>query len=706
MSTKILVGDCRERLKDLPDESVHCVVTSPPYWGLRDYGLNAFDGGREDCEHQFDLHKSRKLSADKQSTSSGSRSRTQGACIHCGAVKVSLGIGLEPTFEQHLENLVAVFREVRRVLRNDGTCWLNYGDAYCSVGHKKSNSGYGTTGLSGGKSQDHHPLKRENNMAGLKHKDLMLMPVRVALALQADGWWVRSKVIWHKNNPMPESVTDRPTNTYEEMFLLSKSGDKLFWTHRAFPGVRVQPEPDYVFRLWEKVNGQRVLKQETPIEPPGWRDDDNWKRVNLWVGHDYFYDAAAVCVPYSEGSLGRYKYALTDTKAQGHQPGVEKAVETKISAPNPSRANLRNVWKIPTQGFSGWQSQIDLTRLSASQVREHAESGSGAGGDMARITSPDCPVHAGRPDLVPTGFCDGLGADQLRHMRDTFRDHAQARVGAGSGNGLTPDHCRNDLSTTGSCVREDSGAATLHSSETHRMDPAPASSSRATASAETDGHTGRTEPPQTKPALTDRDTDGYRTEGGTSRSVPSNSSPRTADRSPRTSKLECACLHYTKVVSRVSHFATFPEKLVEPCIKAGTSAEGACEQCGAPWVRVVGRLGSTRTRPPDVNGKLGQDLPEGRKGRAGEVERETTGWSPTCECEEPTVPCTVLDPFGGAGTVALVAERLRRNCILIELSPEYAEMSKRRILADCPPLLAGLNEIEILQASKSDLGGE
>ena len=166
MSVQILVGDCLTLLRGLPAESVHCVVTSPPYWGLRSY-------------------------------------------------KGELGmIGLEPTFDKHLANLVEVFREVRRVLRKDGTCWLNYGDAYaanrgCQVTDNK-HVGVGNT-------------KGSRVTDGFKPKDLMMMPARVALALQADGWWVRSEIVWHKPNPMPESCTDRPTSAHEKLYLLSTS---------------------------------------------------------------------------------------------------------------------------------------------------------------------------------------------------------------------------------------------------------------------------------------------------------------------------------------------------------------------------------------------------------------------------------------------------------------------------------------------------
>ena len=166
MATKIHVGNALNVLKTLPDESVHCCITSPPYWGLRSYGG---DSGM---------------------------------------------IGLEPTFAEHLDNLLAVFREVRRVLRSDGTLWLNYGDAYAANrGCQVSDNMHKDVGNTRGSLVP----------SGLKPKDLMMMPARVAMALQADGWWLRSEIVWHKPNPMPESVTDRPTSAHEKIYLLSKS---------------------------------------------------------------------------------------------------------------------------------------------------------------------------------------------------------------------------------------------------------------------------------------------------------------------------------------------------------------------------------------------------------------------------------------------------------------------------------------------------
>ena len=176
---KVYVGDCRETLKNLADESVNTCITSPPYYGLRDYG-----------------------ESDQ--------------------------LGLEETPEQFGDNLVQVFREVKRVLRDDGTVWLNLGDSYAM-----SNIRGGDKEFSGNVGAHNHYEKstkkvKKNIPNGLKPKDLIGIPWRVAFALQADGWYLRQDIIWHKPNPMPESVKDRCTKAHEYIFLLSKSPKYYF----------------------------------------------------------------------------------------------------------------------------------------------------------------------------------------------------------------------------------------------------------------------------------------------------------------------------------------------------------------------------------------------------------------------------------------------------------------------------------------------
>ena len=212
---KILQGDVIVRLRELPADSVHCCVTSPPYWGLRDYGTGRWEGGQSDCDHK-QVHGSQGKTGQRANRSHPGEIPFKDTCGKCGAVRVDQQIGLEPTPESYIVRLVEVFREVRRVLRPDGTLWVNIGDSYnAHPGQRK------TTDAAG-------PKQRTRQVGALKPKDLVMIPARLALALQADGWWLRSDIIWHKPNPMPESVTDRPTKSHEYIFLLSKSADYFY----------------------------------------------------------------------------------------------------------------------------------------------------------------------------------------------------------------------------------------------------------------------------------------------------------------------------------------------------------------------------------------------------------------------------------------------------------------------------------------------
>jgi len=238
-------GDCRAVLAELADESVHCVVTSPPYWGLRDYG------------HGDQL-------------------------------------GLEPTPEAYVANMVAVFREVKRVLRPDGTCWLNLGDSYAA------NRGYQVPDNKWSDVGNNHGM---NVPEGLKPKDLIGIPWMVAFALRADGWWLRSDIIWHKPNPMPESVTDRPTKAHEYMFLLTKSAN-------------------------------------------------------------YFYDQDATREPITQSTIERGQYGWNGKSGDAPEVGARSGSNfhrlkdggitmADVGMANPAGRNRRTVWTIATESYSG-----------------------------------------------------------------------------------------------------------------------------------------------------------------------------------------------------------------------------------------------------------------------------------------------------------------------------------------------------------------
>jgi DNA modification methylase len=414
----------------LADNSVNCVVTSPPYWSLRDYGTAEWINGDPDCDH------------NPQRPDGGERAdRTlplgrggifKDICGICGAKRIDKQLGLEQTPEEYVERMVEVFREVRRVLHPSGTVWLNLGDSYAGsggVGNQRDDANKGNLPYFKNPNSfeitKSKRIERGNGRWGggnsptsgyLKPKDLVGIPWRVAFALQANGWWLRSDIIWFKPNPMPESVTDRPTKSHEYMFLLSK-GKNYFYDQEA---IR-EPVKDITISRLGQFNFDN---QEGGEKDPG--NGNRSERRTL------------------ENLKGRYsRQGVWDKRFTGYELWKEKGIGR----------NRRTVWEIATQPYSG------------------------------------------------------------------------------------------------------------------------------------------------------------------------------------------------------AHFATYPEALVEPCIKAGTSEKGCCPKCGTPWKRI------------------------------GKPSLDYSNWQPTCSCNAgDPVPCIVLDPFVGSGTTLLVARRLRRDAVGLDLSYTYLHDQARKRL--------------------------
>jgi len=383
----IIQGDALTRLKELPSESVDCCITSPPYFGLRDYGVEG-------------------------------------------------QIGLEESPEAYVSKLVEVFREVRRVLKKEGTLWLNLGDSYAgswgNSGHRPEldhtssyQRGKKTEYFSRGGWDQRREVPPNQKVAGCKPKDLIGIPWTVAFALRADGWWLRSDIIWHKPNCMPESVTDRPTKAHEYIFLLSKS-----------------------------------------------------KR--------YFYDNEAIKEPTTGNAPKRGNGTHPKTTAPGNGIKANSSFEAACRDIVTSR-NKRTVWTVPSHPF------------------------------------------------------------------------------------------------------------------------------------------------------------------------------------------------------KEAHFATFPEKLIEPCILAGTSEKGYCPKCGKAWGRQVSRSVERNWKEcPKDEARREQNLQSDKSGlhsQYHDITEKTIGWLPSCQCSCDPVPAVVLDPFFGAGTTGLVAKKLGRHFIGIELNEAYIGMAQKRIAA-------------------------
>lgn len=266
-----LVGDCIDMMRTLPDQSAHTCITSPPYFGLRDYAVEG-------------------------------------------------QIGMEPTPDEFVQALVTVFREARRVLRDDGTLWLNLGDSYCSTAPGTTNAPQ----RKGSKSNSEQwASARPKTPPGLKPKDLIGIPWRVAFALQADGWYLRQDIIWHKPNPMPESVRDRCTKAHEYLFLLSKS-PRYYFDREA---IAEPLAPSSATRL-----NQATWDQQTGSDRVPGKDNGNMKAVGGSRRNSF-----ARGTKYSAGGHGQ--------KGQ-HRPDREDVVYDQVR-------NKRSVWSVPTVGYKG-----------------------------------------------------------------------------------------------------------------------------------------------------------------------------------------------------------------------------------------------------------------------------------------------------------------------------------------------------------------
>lgn len=303
MTIRLLQGDVLDRLADLPDESVHCCITSPPYFGLRDYG-------------------------------------------------VAGQIGLEESPTDYVAALVAVFREVRRVLRSDGTLWLNLGDSYnAHPGQRKTTDKAGPKQVTNGGSNS----APSRNVGTCKPKDLLGIPWMVAFALRADGWWLRQDIIWSKPNPMPESVTDRCTKAHEYLFLLSKS-ERYYYDADAIreDSITGDPRRPYTSEGAWQMDGRPVEQRHggKPRKikvPSGWDTGDGAHGTIHRDGRTLVPEYRQVGKPRTAGNKShKYvdAYEASETEEHRTKAGLMKVADV----PWYSR-NRRSVWTVATAPF-------------------------------------------------------------------------------------------------------------------------------------------------------------------------------------------------------------------------------------------------------------------------------------------------------------------------------------------------------------------
>jgi DNA modification methylase len=387
MNLNLITGHTLEVLKTLPDDYYQTILTSSPFWGLRAYDTKPqiWDGD-PNCEHKWDdVHpagyRANDPGTNKDNIGSQHRqNRRSQICSKCGAYLGELG--LEPTPGLFIEHLALIYNEVYRVLRPDGTFWVNIDDSYMG-------------GASGGHAD---PLYAEGrNVRGsvwwnssIPNKSLALIPQLLAVSLQRSGWVVRNTIIWHKVNSMPESADDRLTNDFEYFYLCVKSTKSQFWTHRDLSGTRKQPKPDYrwVNRITDdEVSSEPSDAKEIIICPnclgsgietidvsyemmgelvpdsfeqecslcEGDKKIEKWKRINLWDSHDYYFDMDAIREPHRWEHVGEMRKGR-DSKNGG---SVKNPVRGMGNTTGSFRGfgeggrNKRAMLSVPTKPFKG-----------------------------------------------------------------------------------------------------------------------------------------------------------------------------------------------------------------------------------------------------------------------------------------------------------------------------------------------------------------
>lgn len=349
-------GDARAVLADIEPDSIQCVVTSPPYWGLRDYGIEGTVwGGDPDHAHEWGeriveraagyevnekarwnhRHNGRVEPQERILAKEPGWTRKdvkRGAWCVCGAWCGALG--LEPSPDLFTAHMVELFRAVRRVLRPNGTVWLNLGDSYAShdpAGHRDGeflNPGRRPP-LKAGRARNRSGIYRPD---GLKPKDRMMMPARVALALQADGWWLRDEIVWAKSNPMPVSVRDRTTPAHEMVYLLTKRG-RYYYDGDAIREPAIGSNHHDLTGTGYSAPGQTPQSGNRIKVPGGWEVDPG--------AHGTIHRNGRTPATYRERNRGGRDDGFTT------MPGGEREWE-EIGRPG---RNKRSVWTIATQPY-------------------------------------------------------------------------------------------------------------------------------------------------------------------------------------------------------------------------------------------------------------------------------------------------------------------------------------------------------------------
>lgn len=733
---RLLSGDCREILKTLPSESVQCCVTSPPYWGLRDYGVEG-------------------------------------------------QLGMERTYQEHIAVMVDVFREVRRVLRKDGTLFLNYGDCYATSVNGRSAADTKATGNDDRTFRD----KPFSTIQGaLKPKDLVMMPARIAIALQEDGWWVRSDIIWclsggtrvyarTQKGEMPMTIKDmvrldpatvqlwngekwtqvlgwsetpRPDKTYEIEF---RNGQRVGctasheWPVEPCGNIRTDE-----LRIGDVVRKCRLPEPETPKSPAALDDEMVGWFVGLYIAEgSQSGDMIQIASHSNEierfarlrsitnafhGSISVHKTSENGSTVNVYGPMLRGLVETYVSGKLASGKHLHSrCWqrsdrflRAVLDGYLDGDGHFDAAnnrwRLGFCSndelVADLRTIGARLGVSVRlrrythKIDDVEFPGYRGELRFTRSDHHNSRDDGEIVAIRESrarkFWDigvsdesHLFALASGILTHNSKPNPMPESVTDRPASAHEHvflltKSARYFWDADAVRSPPSDALISQVNA-----GYNGNdtkdfaASGAQSASGTKARIISGYRSkvdkQRGHSRRHAGFNDRWDAMTKDEQQLLGANCRNVWVIATAPfsdAHFATFPPALVERCVLAGSSERGCCGKCGAPWGRVTERVetGATQKMADGWDtgaGAHGTTHREGRekgKSDAPVTAPVTLGWCPSCDCDAKRVPCMILDPFGGAGTTGLVADRLGRDAILIELNTDYVGMAARRLEKD------------------------
>jgi len=613
----------------LVDKTVQCVVTSPPYFGLRDYGTAKWEGGLLDCDHS-----PARKNGDGSSTLDGGKAtishKHEGyhtICGKCGAVRVDNPIGLESTPAEYVAHLVAVFAEVWRVLRDDGTCWVNLGDSYTSGDRSTWRSG-----ASDNKGQlVQNGMPRPKQPPDLKPKDLMGIPWRVAFALQADGWYLRQDIIWAKavsgevrmGIAMPESVRDRCCKSHEYLFLLTKSERYYFDTLAIADEIDNTKSHEYnmgyeeenLFTMQDSENAEDVQQEQSAIG----RSDGDVQGVSFSNPQE----VQSQIQPNIE-SEGDSEAVLLFQERAGGKEGIPSSICF-------DRGTKREIQGSDAASREGTEVQGTQKKILAKSKGEKAK---GRKGQQIQENGKGKILKAQDRDQAQASDQDhGLHPDQERmgsNQREVWESvRVLRKAGALRDGSRNPPeqrwntHGEQHSSSLPNVQRKEKQLLTATRRSVWLVNPQPFSGA----------HFATFPPALVEPCIL-------------------------AGTSPQ------ACEHCGAPWKRVIQNDNPPnDGNTESAYAKGTSEN-----------RLAMKRQAARERGEEFVNRT-----------------STIGWCPTCACPNNTGSgkCIILDPFVGSGTTLTVAAKHGRSGVGIELSMPYIELAKKR-LAEVQPLLIGM----------------